>query len=156
MLGIGRPDRHALPHITPSKRDRPRQPLPPARAGSFFGVEAPSDKQQRSVGSPPHLGRSIYPLRRAASGHDRGSSVRQPTLCAPRCSDAADPAHSARRRGGFEQGSFEALHFRVFKVRLVSGSSGLGFHRSPRRRSLAICRRTRKTRLPTSRSVVRL
>src|SRR6516225_460683 len=36
MLGIGCPDRHALPHITPKKcTDRERR-SPPARAGSFF------------------------------------------------------------------------------------------------------------------------
>jgi hypothetical protein len=36
MLGIGCPDRHALPCITSSKMRRPRRVLPPARAGSFF------------------------------------------------------------------------------------------------------------------------
>ena len=36
MLGIGFPDRHALPHITPKKMSRPSAALPPARAGSFF------------------------------------------------------------------------------------------------------------------------
>src|SRR6516164_82127 len=35
MLGIGCPDRHALPHITFSKMRRLRRVLPPARAGSF-------------------------------------------------------------------------------------------------------------------------
>jgi hypothetical protein len=36
MLAIGRPDSHALPHITSSKMRPPRCVLPPARAGSFF------------------------------------------------------------------------------------------------------------------------
>ena len=39
MLGIGRPDSHALPHITSSKMRRPRSVLLPARAGSFFHPE---------------------------------------------------------------------------------------------------------------------
>src|SRR6266567_6824825 len=34
MLGIGRPDRHALPPITPSKLRRPRRVLP-SRASGF-------------------------------------------------------------------------------------------------------------------------
>ena len=41
MLGIGCPDRHALPRITLSKMRRPRRALPPARAGSFFGASRP-------------------------------------------------------------------------------------------------------------------
>jgi hypothetical protein len=42
MLGIGRPDRHALPRIISSKMRRPRRVLPPARVGSFFGAFEPS------------------------------------------------------------------------------------------------------------------
>jgi len=34
MLGIKRPDRHALPRFTSSKTFLRRRPLPPARAGS--------------------------------------------------------------------------------------------------------------------------
>src|SRR5580704_8768071 len=36
MLGIGCPDRHALPRITSTKTRRPQPVVPPARAGSFF------------------------------------------------------------------------------------------------------------------------
>ena len=35
MLGIGVPDRHALPHITPKKCADRKLRFPPARAGSF-------------------------------------------------------------------------------------------------------------------------
>src|SRR6516162_4835421 len=35
MLGIGCPDRHALPRITPKKCTDRKQRSPPARAGSF-------------------------------------------------------------------------------------------------------------------------
>jgi hypothetical protein len=41
MLGIGFPDRHALPHITPIKMYRPAATPPPARAGSFYGALQP-------------------------------------------------------------------------------------------------------------------
>jgi len=42
MLGIGRPDRHALPRITSAKlrQTATRAPLP--RAGSFIGATLPS------------------------------------------------------------------------------------------------------------------
>src|SRR6476660_2299064 len=41
MLGIGFPDRHALPRITPIKcADRVLR-SPPARAGSFYGAARP-------------------------------------------------------------------------------------------------------------------
>src|SRR6516225_4166574 len=56
MLGIGCPDRHALPHITPPKTRRPRYALPPARAGSFYGQDvsfAPFDLLGRVVASRP-------------------------------------------------------------------------------------------------------
>src|SRR6516165_4042265 len=53
MLGIGCPDRHALPHITPPKTRRPRYALPPARAGSFFGATSPSVLVLANGGSPP-------------------------------------------------------------------------------------------------------
>jgi hypothetical protein len=36
MLGIGRPDSHALPRITPMKHADRDACSPPARAGSFF------------------------------------------------------------------------------------------------------------------------
>src|SRR5438105_14187551 len=35
MLGIGGPDRHALPRITSPRTRRPQRVVPPARAGSF-------------------------------------------------------------------------------------------------------------------------
>ena len=42
MLGIGRPDRHALPRFTLSKTNSDRDVRsPPARAGSFFGAICP-------------------------------------------------------------------------------------------------------------------
>jgi len=41
MLGIGCPDRHALPRLTLSKMRRPRYALPPARAGSFIDPNRP-------------------------------------------------------------------------------------------------------------------
>jgi hypothetical protein len=41
MLGIGCPDRHALPRIISSKLRQPRRVLFPARAGSFFGASCP-------------------------------------------------------------------------------------------------------------------
>src|ERR1700740_928968 len=37
MLGIGCPDRHLLPRITPSKMRWRQRVLPPARAGAFTG-----------------------------------------------------------------------------------------------------------------------
>jgi hypothetical protein len=43
MLGIGCPDRHALPRITSPKTRRPQPVVPPARAGSFFGAEVSSE-----------------------------------------------------------------------------------------------------------------
>ena len=49
MLGIGHPDRHALPRITLSKTHQPCRALPPARAGSFFGAKASSGRQRRRV-----------------------------------------------------------------------------------------------------------
>src|SRR6516164_7912755 len=42
MLGIGCPDRHALPRITPKKCTDRKQRSPPARAGSFIGAFPPS------------------------------------------------------------------------------------------------------------------
>ena len=41
MLGIGRPDRHALPRITPTKRADRDTCSPPARAGSFLDPKQP-------------------------------------------------------------------------------------------------------------------
>jgi hypothetical protein len=41
MLGIGCPDRHALPRITPIKCADRELRSPPARAGSFFGASRP-------------------------------------------------------------------------------------------------------------------
>jgi hypothetical protein len=41
MLGIGFPDRHALPRITPTKFADRELRSPPARAGSFFGASRP-------------------------------------------------------------------------------------------------------------------
>jgi hypothetical protein len=38
MLGIGFPDRHALPRITPIKCADRKLHSPPARAGSFIGA----------------------------------------------------------------------------------------------------------------------
>jgi len=38
MLGIGFPDRHALPRITPIKLADRELRSPPARAGSFSGA----------------------------------------------------------------------------------------------------------------------
>jgi hypothetical protein len=40
MLGIGDPDRHALPRITPIKCADRALRSPPARAGSFLGASA--------------------------------------------------------------------------------------------------------------------
>ena len=45
MLGIGHPDRHALPRITLSKTHQPCRAPPPARAGSFL-----DPKQTLAVG----------------------------------------------------------------------------------------------------------
>jgi hypothetical protein len=42
-----------------------------AHGTAQFDAKASSDKQQRRVGSPPHLGRSLQSPRRAASGHGR-------------------------------------------------------------------------------------
>ena len=41
MLGIGCPDRHALPRVTPIKCTDRELRSPPARAGSFFGASRP-------------------------------------------------------------------------------------------------------------------
>ena len=41
MLGIRRPDRHALPVTTPIKCTGRQLRSPPARAGSFFGALQP-------------------------------------------------------------------------------------------------------------------
>jgi hypothetical protein len=41
MLGIGCPDRHALPRFNPSKTTPPATCSPPARAGSFIGATSP-------------------------------------------------------------------------------------------------------------------
>jgi hypothetical protein len=41
MLGIGCPDRHALPRITPTKHASRELRSHPARAGSFFGAFQP-------------------------------------------------------------------------------------------------------------------
>jgi hypothetical protein len=57
MLGIGHPDRHALPRITLSKTRRPRHALPPARAGSFFGATLPLAHVAANDRSPPRSGR---------------------------------------------------------------------------------------------------
>jgi hypothetical protein len=43
MLGIGCPDRHALPRITSPKTRRPQPVVPPARAGSFFAYKQSLD-----------------------------------------------------------------------------------------------------------------
>src|SRR6516165_7255229 len=59
MLGIGHPDRHALPRITLSKTHQPCRALPPARAGSFVGAQAPSEAQSLQyalLAQPSHLG----------------------------------------------------------------------------------------------------
>jgi hypothetical protein len=39
MLGIGYPDRHALPHITRKKCTDREVRSPTARAGSFYGAQ---------------------------------------------------------------------------------------------------------------------
>src|SRR6516165_10146281 len=59
MLGIGCPDRHALPHITPPKTRRPRYALPPTRARSFSGALALA----------AHSGEGPLPIRFADLGH---------------------------------------------------------------------------------------
>ena len=41
MLGVGFPDRHALPRITPMKCTDRELRSPPARAGSFLGATSP-------------------------------------------------------------------------------------------------------------------
>src|SRR5438477_3978665 len=41
MLGIGCPDRHAVPRITWSKMRQPRRALPSRASGSFFGAFQP-------------------------------------------------------------------------------------------------------------------
>src|SRR5215831_7138649 len=58
MLGIGLPDRHALPRFTSTKMRRPRHALPPARAGSFFGASFPFPRPPAKVPSPDHNGHS--------------------------------------------------------------------------------------------------
>ena len=54
MLGIGFPERHALPRITPTKCTDRELRSPPARAGSFLGATAPSSLSQCEVRSPPN------------------------------------------------------------------------------------------------------
>jgi hypothetical protein len=53
MLGIGDPDRHALPCITPIKCADRALRSSPARAGSFFGTFASLAEAPAKVGSPP-------------------------------------------------------------------------------------------------------
>src|SRR5262249_55251473 len=52
MLGIGCPDRHALPRITSSKTFPRRRALPPARAGSFNGATSPLAAVATKDGNP--------------------------------------------------------------------------------------------------------
>jgi hypothetical protein len=63
MLGIGRPDRHALPRFILSKTNSDRDVRsPPARAGSFFGSERSSDGFGQLMGPDPSY----------AGGYDEG------------------------------------------------------------------------------------
>ena len=55
MLGIGCPDRHALPRITSLKMHRPQRVLPPARAGSFIGATLSFPRVPAKVPSPSDL-----------------------------------------------------------------------------------------------------
>ena len=52
MLGIGFPDRHALPRINPIKSADPQRRSPPARAGSFYGATSPFGHGQVNDRSP--------------------------------------------------------------------------------------------------------
>ena len=63
MLGIGRPDRHALPRITPIKCADRKLRFPPARAGSF--LDAKRSSSERIVGSPPRPSENRIQHRRA-------------------------------------------------------------------------------------------
>jgi hypothetical protein len=66
MLGIGFPDRHALPRITPIKCADLALRSPPAREGSFFGASCafpwvlanvPSANQRRPFVAGNSIGR---------------------------------------------------------------------------------------------------
>src|SRR6266536_5559786 len=64
MLGIGRPDRHALPPITPSKLRRPRRVLPSRASGFVHRVDSAAGPGVREgrlsmLSGPP----SIHDLR---------------------------------------------------------------------------------------------
>ena len=54
MLGIGHPDRHALPRITLSKTHQPCRALPPARAGSFIDPNEPFSLRAGNGSSCPN------------------------------------------------------------------------------------------------------
>jgi hypothetical protein len=53
MLGIGCPDRHALPRIIPIKSADHELRSPPARAGSFIGASRPLSLRARIGSSCP-------------------------------------------------------------------------------------------------------
>jgi len=54
MLGIGYPDRHALPHITPKKCTDREVRSPTARAGSFFDPQRPFASIDINAGPCPN------------------------------------------------------------------------------------------------------
>src|SRR6516164_1378163 len=92
MLGIGCPDRHALPRITPKKCTERKQRSPPARAGSFFGALQPAhhrdkkgtidmktkNKHQNSGGEVMELARETAKLEQYWIVGDRSEPRRPP------------------------------------------------------------------------------
>ena len=71
MLGIGFPDRHALPYITP-KKCTDREPCsPPARAGSFVGATLSPEQVPAKVRNPTLSGRSCCPVTAGADARLR-------------------------------------------------------------------------------------
>src|ERR1700751_5107424 len=91
MLGIGCPDRHALPRVTSIKCTDRELRSPPARAGSFFGAPRPLPRittKVRLVNRPPTLdlaGRdySSCPIPDLETGSAIGSSRHNPVLQQP-------------------------------------------------------------------------
>jgi len=64
MLGVGFPDRHALPRITPMKCTDRELRSPPARAGSFLGATRSARRRSAKDRFPP------FPDIRDAGGED--------------------------------------------------------------------------------------
>src|SRR6516164_9006163 len=86
MLGIGCPDRHALPRITPKKCTDRKQRSPPAREGSFFGALQPVADHAAYGRRCPQTGHSQR--RRALSRSDPAERMRAcgpPHLSKPPC-----------------------------------------------------------------------